>query len=153
MTGQLSHLCFLLATVRQAVVGPFQGVAPTMDTALSSEIGTCTERIFIELMMSDCKLKVYREGSKWRIYRPQRLDHTQWSTCRWKVNYKTVRARIWSWILVLTFNWNDLKPSSCSLFSFFFITLEPRVDWYKSLWALSTSPPWNCFTFLRSSCS
>ena len=31
---------------------------------------------------------------------------------------------------------------------FFFITLEPRVEWYTSLWALNTSPPRNRFTFL-----
>ena len=28
-------------------------------------------------------------------------------------------------------------------FFFFFITLKPRVKWYKSLWALNTSPPRN----------
>ena len=33
------------------------------------------------------------------------------------------------------------------------ITLEPRVEWCKSLWASSTSPPRNRFTFLRRSCS
>ena len=36
---------------------------------------------------------------------------------------------------------------------FFFITLQPRVEWYTSLWALNTSPPRNRFPFLRSSCS
>jgi len=34
--------------------------------------------------------------------------------------------------------------------TFFFITLKPRVECYKSLWALNTSPPRNLFTFLRS---
>jgi len=28
-------------------------------------------------------------------------------------------------------------------FFFFFITLKPRIEWYKSLWALNTSPPRN----------
>ena len=30
---------------------------------------------------------------------------------------------------------------------------RPRVEWYKSLRALTTSPPWNCFALLRSRCS
>ena len=38
-------------------------------------------------------------------------------------------------------------------FFFFFISLKPRVESFKSLWALNTSPPRNRFTFLRSSCS
>ena len=38
-------------------------------------------------------------------------------------------------------------------FFFFFIPLKPRVEWYKSLWALNTSPPRNRCTFLWSSCS
>ena len=36
---------------------------------------------------------------------------------------------------------------------FFFITLEPRVEWYTSLWALNTSPPRYRFTFRPGSCS
>ena len=36
---------------------------------------------------------------------------------------------------------------SCSLF-FFFIALKPRVELYKSLWALNTSPPRNRCTFM-----
>ena len=40
-----------------------------------------------------------------------------------------------------------------SFFFFFFcITLKPRVEWYKSLWALTMRPPRNRFTFVRSSC-
>ena len=35
----------------------------------------------------------------------------------------------------------------------FFNTLEPWAKWYRSLCAPNTSPPWNCFTFLWSSCS
>ena len=31
---------------------------------------------------------------------------------------------------------------------FFFVTLEPRVEWYQSLCALNTSPPRNHCTFL-----
>ena len=42
-----------------------------------------------------------------------------------------------------------LTPNA--LFSFFLITLEPRVEWCKRLWALNTSSPRNRFTFLRSS--
>ena len=34
---------------------------------------------------------------------------------------------------------------------FFFIILKPRVEWYKSIWALNTSPPRNRCTFLPSS--
>jgi len=40
-----------------------------------------------------------------------------------------------------------------ALLVFFFITLQPRVEWYTSLWALNTSPARNHFTFLRSCCS
>ena len=37
-------------------------------------------------------------------------------------------------------------------FFFFFTTLKPRVESYKSLSALITSPPRNCFTLLWSVC-
>ena len=37
--------------------------------------------------------------------------------------------------------------------SSFLITLGPRVQWFKSLCALNTSPLRNRFTFLRSTCS
>ena len=37
-------------------------------------------------------------------------------------------------------------------FLLFLITLDPRVDRYRSLWALTTSPPRNRCTFLQSSC-
>ena len=35
-----------------------------------------------------------------------------------------------------------------TLSSLFFITLDPRVEWYNHLWAWNTSPPRNRFTFL-----
>ena len=40
----------------------------------------------------------------------------------------------------------QLRPYS--LLFFFCITLEPRVEWYTSPWALNTSPPRNRLTFL-----
>jgi len=43
----------------------------------------------------------------------------------------------------------ELHPGS----SFFFITLNPGVGWYKTLCALNTRPPQNRFTILRSCCS
>ena len=44
-------------------------------------------------------------------------------------------------------------PGSFTTFFFFFIALKSRVEWYKNLRALNTSPPRNRFTFLPSSCS
>ena len=35
----------------------------------------------------------------------------------------------------------DVSSRRRGVFFFFFITLEPRVERYKSLWALNTSPP------------
>ena len=32
----------------------------------------------------------------------------------------------------------------------FFITFNPRVEWYTSLWTLNASPPWNRCTFLST---
>jgi len=40
----------------------------------------------------------------------------------------------------------DARSSTPSSFFFFFITLEPRVERYKSLWSLNTSPPRNRLT-------
>ena len=46
----------------------------------------------------------------------------------------------------------QLKIESSGFF-FFLITLEPKVEWYKSLLACKSSPPRNRFTILRRSCS
>ena len=43
------------------------------------------------------------------------------------------------------------NPQPTSI-NFFFITVEPRVEWYTNLCAINTSPARNRFTILRSSC-
>ena len=48
---------------------------------------------------------------------------------------------------------DDEETRRTVFFFFFVITLGLGVEWYKSLWALNTSPPRKRFTFLRSSCS
>ena len=53
----------------------------------------------------------------------------------------------------LLYGRRNMSIAEASYHSFLLINLQPRVEWYTSLWALNTSPPWNGFTFLRSSCS
>ena len=45
------------------------------------------------------------------------------------------------------------QQATSASFFFFFLIISHRVEWYKSLRALNTSPPWNCFALLRGSCS
>ena len=40
-----------------------------------------------------------------------------------------------------------------TVFFFFFITLEPRVEWYNNLWALNTSPPRSSVWCTRTWCA
>jgi len=44
--------------------------------------------------------------------------------------------------------WSQERLSNPEPSPFFFMSLQPRVEWYTSLWALNTSPPRNRFTFL-----
>ena len=47
---------------------------------------------------------------------------------------------------------NQGPPKGNRISVCFFITLEPKVEGYTSVWALNTTPPRKCFTFLRGSC-
>ena len=98
----------------------------------------------------------YGPGSKWVTPKSQPAQTTLklgegWGLTVWgftlsenlnPLNPKT-SARFASSKLV---PWAELWTSSASS-----ITLEPRVQLYKRLWALNTSPPRNRLTFLRSS--
>ena len=44
--------------------------------------------------------------------------------------------------------WRQCPPSGSYFFFFFLITLKPRDEWYKRLWASNASPPRNRCTFM-----
>ena len=49
----------------------------------------------------------------------------------------------WCTKKINTPSWNDAGPKPSTFLRFFFIYLKPKVKWYKSLCALTTSPPRN----------
>ena len=54
--------------------------------------------------------------------------------------------------------WRPISSAASTCFTAytllsFFVSLEPRVEWYKGLRAWNTSPPRNCCTIMWSSCS
>ena len=110
-------------------------------------------------------------GPLCRAIRPSRLEKSRrpcpvansghppqkWPAPPWKVDGSfrwTQRLNLLLVTAVVWFSWpSGSRRGPAINFFFVFATLEPRVEWYESLWASNTSPPRNCFTFLQSSCS